>query len=85
VVTREQSVIQIKVVLLVALLSLARKFLIFDLHETTPNELFGLATVTLALGVAYWFMRERDDRLLRKRPKENPTTPRRVPSRRNHP
>jgi uncharacterized membrane protein (DUF373 family) len=65
VVTRQQSVIQIKVVLLVALLSLARKFIILDLHETTPNELFGLAAVTLALGLAYWFMRERDERLLR--------------------
>lgn len=61
VVTREQSVIQTKVVLLIALLALARKFIIFDLKNTTPDVLFGLAAVTLALGITYWLMRERDD------------------------
>ena len=61
VVTREQSVIQTKVVLLIALLALARKFIIFDLKKTTPDVLFGLAAVTLALGITYWLMRERDD------------------------
>ncbi len=82
VVTREQSVIQIKVVLLVALLSLARKFIILDLHETTPNELFALAAVTLALGIAYWFMREHDDRdrLLRTPARRQSDRNRRVPS-----
>jgi uncharacterized membrane protein (DUF373 family) len=63
VVAREQSVIHTKVVLLIALLALARKFIILDLKETTPNELLGLAAVTLALGITYWLMRERDDRL----------------------
>jgi uncharacterized membrane protein (DUF373 family) len=62
VVTREQSIIQTKTVLLIALLSLARKFVILDLKETTPDELFGLAAVTMAVGITYWLMRERDDR-----------------------
>ena len=57
--------IQTKIVLLIALLALARKFVIFDLKETSPNELLGLAAVTLALGITYWLLRERDDRLLR--------------------
>jgi uncharacterized membrane protein (DUF373 family) len=70
VVTREQSVIQTKVVLLIALLALARKFVIFDLKETSPSELLGLAAVTLALGITYWLLRERDDRLLRMRAPE---------------
>lgn len=63
VVSREQSVIQTKVVLLIAILALARKFIILDLKETTPNQLLGLAAVSLALGITYWLMRERDDRL----------------------
>jgi uncharacterized membrane protein (DUF373 family) len=62
VVTRVQSVIHIKVVLLIALLSLARKFIILDLKETTPNELLGLAAITLSLGITYWLLREGDDR-----------------------
>jgi uncharacterized membrane protein (DUF373 family) len=63
IVTREQSVIQTKMVLLISLLALARKFIILDVTETTPNQLFGLAAVTLALGITYWLIRERDDRL----------------------
>lgn len=63
VVAREQSVIQTKVVLLIAILALARKFIILDLGETPPNQLLGLATVTLALGGTYWLLRERDNRV----------------------
>ncbi|MES1982792.1 MAG: phosphate-starvation-inducible PsiE family protein [Pseudomonadota bacterium] len=63
VVTHQQSIIQTKVILLITLLALARKLIILDLHEVTAGQLLGLAAVTLALGVIYWLMRERDDRL----------------------
>ena len=63
VVAREQSIIQTKVVLLIALLALARKFIILDLHDTSAAQLLGLAAITLVLGVTYWLLRERDDRL----------------------
>ena len=62
---REQSIIQIKVVLLIAILALARKFIVLDLHEVATGELLGFAAITLALGIVYWLMRERDDRLAR--------------------
>lgn len=62
VVKREQSIIQTKVVLLIALLAIARKFIVLDLHETDAGQLLGMAAVTLALGIVYWLMRERDDR-----------------------
>jgi len=62
VVTREQSIIQTKVVLLIALLAVARKFIILDLKEVSAEHLFGLAAVALVLGVTYWLLRERDDR-----------------------
>jgi uncharacterized membrane protein (DUF373 family) len=60
VVAREQSIIQTKVVLLIALLALARKFIIVDIKDTSAAFLLGLAAVTLALGVTYWLIRERD-------------------------
>jgi uncharacterized membrane protein (DUF373 family) len=60
-VTRHQSVIQTKVVLLIALLALSRKFIILDIHTTTPDALVGLAAITLALGVTYWLMCDRND------------------------
>src|SRR5205809_4535147 len=61
VVKREQSIIQTKVVLLIALLAIARKFVILDLHEVGPAEMLGLAAVALALGVTYWLIRDRDE------------------------
>ena len=63
VVTREQSIIQIRVVLFIALLALARKFIILDLYDASPGYLLGLAAITLALGIVYWLLREHDDRL----------------------
>ena len=62
VVTREQSIIQTKVVLLIALLAVARKFLILDIKDVSAGQLVGLAAVALALGVTYWLVRERDER-----------------------
>jgi uncharacterized membrane protein (DUF373 family) len=61
-VVREQSLVQVKVVLLIALLALARKFIILDLKEVSADQLIGLAAVTLVLGATYWLLRERDDR-----------------------
>ena len=63
IVTREQSIIQTKVVLLIGLLALTRKLIAMDLADAEPGLLFGLAATTLALGIVYWLMRERDDRL----------------------
>ena len=62
VVKREQSIIQTKVVLLIALLAITRKLIVFDLRDVDATQLFALAAVTLALGITYWLMRERDDR-----------------------
>lgn len=64
VVTRQQSIIQTKIIILIALLAMARKFIIMDLLETTPGTMLGLGTIALALGIVYWLLRERDDRLL---------------------
>jgi len=60
-VTRHESIIQTRVVVLIALLALARKFIILDINESSPGYLLGLAAVTLALGVTYWLMRQRDE------------------------
>jgi uncharacterized membrane protein (DUF373 family) len=62
VVKRDQSIIQTKVVLLIALLAVARKFIILDLKDVSAGQLLGLAAITLALGLGYWLVRQRDDR-----------------------
>lgn len=61
---RKQSIIQVKTVLLIAILALARKVIILDMHEITADQIVALAAITLALGIVYWLMRERDDRMI---------------------
>jgi uncharacterized membrane protein (DUF373 family) len=61
VVTKHQSIIQTKVVVLIALLAVARKFIILDMRDATTGYLLGLAAITLALGLTYRLMRERND------------------------
>jgi uncharacterized membrane protein (DUF373 family) len=56
---RQQSVVQVRTVILIALLAVVRKVLILDLaHATT--ELFALAAAIIALGVVYWLVRDQD-------------------------
>ena len=45
------------------MLALARKVIILDMHQVDTSQLLGLAALILALGIVYWMMRERDDRL----------------------
>jgi uncharacterized membrane protein (DUF373 family) len=61
VVTRHQSIIQTKVVVLIALLALARKFIVLDVRDVSAEYLLGLAAITLALGLTYRLMRWHDD------------------------
>jgi phosphate-starvation-inducible protein E len=49
-VRREQSIIQTKVVLLIALLVLARKFIILDIKDSSAAHLAALAAVTPRAG-----------------------------------
>ena len=59
---RGDSLIQVKTVLLIGLIALARKFVILDPADTTPAKVAALSGATIALGVVYWLLRERDDR-----------------------
>jgi uncharacterized membrane protein (DUF373 family) len=63
VVTRERGIIQAKIVILIAVLALVRKIIVTDLSAIASAALAAEAALILALGVTYWLMRERDDRL----------------------
>jgi uncharacterized membrane protein (DUF373 family) len=62
---RRSNIIQVKTVVLIALLALSRKFVILDSSTTTASTIAALAGATLVLGLVYWLLRERDDRLAR--------------------
>ena len=60
---RRSSIIQVKTVVLIALIALSRKFVILDSGDTAASTIAALAGAMLVLGVVYWLLRERDDRL----------------------
>jgi uncharacterized membrane protein (DUF373 family) len=56
---RQQSVVQVRTVILIALLAIVRKLLILDVSQAT-TQLFALATTIIALGAVYWLVRDQD-------------------------
>ena len=62
---RQSSIVQVKTVVLIGLIALSRKFVILDINTTEASTIAALAAATLTLGVVYWLLRERDDRLAR--------------------
>ena len=58
---RQESIVQVKTVILIALLALGRKFIILDIAATGAATIAALASATLVLGIVYWLLRERDD------------------------
>jgi uncharacterized membrane protein (DUF373 family) len=59
---RRQSIVQVRTVILLALLAIVRKLIILDLATTEATQLFALAAAILALGVVYWLIRDQDRR-----------------------
>jgi uncharacterized membrane protein (DUF373 family) len=59
---RTGSVVQVRTVVLIALLAIVRKLIIIDLASTEALQVFALAAAILALGSVYWLVREQDRR-----------------------
>ena len=59
---RQQSIVHVRAVVLIAMLAIVRKLLIFDLAGGEAIELFALAAAILALGGVYWLVRDRETR-----------------------
>jgi uncharacterized membrane protein (DUF373 family) len=60
---RRDSVVQIRSVVMIALLAICRKVIILDLTETDALHFVAFAAAILALGVVYWLIRDSDRRL----------------------
>src|ERR1700674_1611124 len=63
---RRENVVQIRSVVMIALLAICRKVIILDLRETDAPQIFALAAAILSLGVVYWLIRDSDQRLSNK-------------------
>ena len=63
VLARQESVVRLRSVILIAMLAMVRKFIVLDLGTSAPGELLALAAAILALGTVYWMVREQDARM----------------------
>jgi len=61
-VERRRSIVQVRTVVLLAMLAILRKLIILDLGKTEALTIVGLATVLLALGAVYWAVHEQERR-----------------------
>ncbi|MCX8048412.1 MAG: phosphate-starvation-inducible PsiE family protein [Methylohalobius sp.] len=59
---RQEGIIRVNTVILIALLAIARKLIILDFEKTSPALLGALAASILALGLVYWLLRRQDQR-----------------------
>jgi uncharacterized membrane protein (DUF373 family) len=59
---RRQSIVQVRTVVLIALLAVLRKLILIDLGTTDALLMFGLAASVLALGTVFWLVRDQDRR-----------------------
>lgn len=57
---RGHSIIQVRAVVLIALLAVLRKFIVIEIGDADAVLLLALAVSTLALGGVYWAVREQD-------------------------
>jgi len=57
----QRDIVQIRSVVLIALLAMVRKFIILDIYQTQPAVVFALAAASLALGIVFWLVRNQDD------------------------
>lgn len=51
-----RAIVQVRAVVLIALLAIVRRFIILDLYQTAPGVIAALAGAALALGVIFWFV-----------------------------
>jgi uncharacterized membrane protein (DUF373 family) len=59
---RTESVVQVRAVILIALLAIVRKLIILDISPGDAPQLLALAVATLSLGGVYWLVRDQDRR-----------------------
>ncbi len=57
---QQRDIVQIRSVVLIALLAMVRKFIILDIYQTQPAVVFALAAASLSLGIVFWLVRNED-------------------------
>ena len=58
------NVLSVQLVIATALMAIARKVIVLDFDEVTPDYILGIAAVVLALGITYWLLARRSEHAL---------------------
>ena len=59
---RRYGIVQVRTVILIALLAVVRKLMIVDLSAAEANQLLALSAAIVALGSVFWLIRDQDRR-----------------------
>lgn len=59
---RRFGIVQVRTVILIALLAVVRKLMIIDLSAAEANQLLALSAAIIALGGVFWLIRDQDRR-----------------------
>jgi uncharacterized membrane protein (DUF373 family) len=54
-----RAVVEVRSVVLIALLALVRRFIILDVYVVSPGIIAALAAATVALGIVFWLVADR--------------------------
>ena len=54
------GVLQVRTIILIALLAIVRKFIILNLADTSAAKVAALSGAVLALGAVFWLVRDQD-------------------------
>jgi len=60
VIADDRGVMQVRTVILIALLAIVRKLMIMDMSVADAQQLFALAAAILSLGGVYWLVRDKN-------------------------
>ena len=55
-----RAIVQVRAVVLIALLALVRRFIILDLYQASPSVIAALAGAALALGIVFWLVASKE-------------------------
>jgi len=58
---QQRDIVQIRSVVLIALLAMVRKFIILDIYQTQPAVVLALAGASLSLGIVFWLVRNQEN------------------------
>ncbi len=63
--------IHVELVILVAIIALARKIIVLDYSEASPGKLFGIASIVVSLAIAYFLVKKASLRKKKARKRES--------------